>query len=352
MNKSVGEIAELIGGAVIGDSTIRIRGVNGIRQAQEGDLTFVANGRYLPYLAMTRASAVLVSSDMAVGSCDKPLIRVKDPDAAFVRIAGLFAPDESHHPRGIHPTAAIAADTRLGRDVAVGAHACIGHGSVVGDGVIIHAGVCIGDGCSIGDQTIIYANASIRERVTIGARCIIHCGAVIGSDGFGFVQVDGIHEKVPQLGTVTIGDDVEIGANSAVDRARIGETVIGRGTKIDNLVQIGHNVRIGEHCIVSGNVGIAGSAIIGNHVVIAGCASISGHLEIGDGVTIGALSGVTKSIKPGQVVSGFPATDHNREKRMRASLRALPEALREIRELRQRVSALEGQLNGKTENHS
>jgi UDP-3-O-[3-hydroxymyristoyl] glucosamine N-acyltransferase len=192
----------------------------------------------------------------------------------------------------------------------------------------------------------------LREGVRVGARCILHAGVVLGSDGFGFVPYQGRLHKVPQLGTVVIGDDVEIGSNSTVDRATFGATVIGNGTKIDNLVQIGHNVTVGEHCVFSGEAGVAGSATIGNGVTIAARAGVAGHLTIGDGVTVAALAGVTKSIPPGRVVSGFPAQDHDVEKRIRASMRFLPDALKRLKDLERRLTRLEGRPNGATEDDS
>ncbi|MFO7973402.1 MAG: UDP-3-O-(3-hydroxymyristoyl)glucosamine N-acyltransferase, partial [Candidatus Hydrogenedentota bacterium] len=212
--------------------------------------------------------------------------------------------------------------------------------------------VYVGKGARIGPDTLIYPNASILAGVVIGARCVIYSGAVIGSDGFGYVNGPGGPRKIPQVGNVVIEDDVEIGANSAIDRGTFGSTIIGNGTKIDNLVQIGHNVEMGERCLVCGNAGISGSAILGNGVTIAAGAGVAGHIEIGDGVTVGGFSGVTKSIASGKVVSGFPAMDHERDKRIIASMRHLPETRREIRELRRRLEELETQQDGTSKDHS
>ncbi len=350
METSLGEIAKLVDGAVIGDAETRITGFNSIRQAETGELTFVAHERYIPLMAATRASAILVPRNIAEGA--KPLVQVDSPYEAFLRLIQHLRPPKMSLPKGIHPTAMVAASAEIGPDAALGPHVVVSDGARIGAGTIVCAGCYIGRDTSIGEATLVYPNVSIREEVTVGARCIIHSGAVIGSDGFGFASRDGVHVKIPQTGTVVIGDDVEIGANSAVDRATFGATRIGSGTKIDNLVQIGHNVVLGEHCIVCGTSGIAGSAVIEDHVTIGAQAGINGHIEIGRGVTVGARSGVTKSVKPGQVVSGFPATDHNREKRILASLRHLPEYARRIRQLERRIQELEELLHGKAADNS
>jgi UDP-3-O-[3-hydroxymyristoyl] glucosamine N-acyltransferase len=248
---------------------------------------------------------------------------------------------------GIHPNACVEDGAQLGARVAVGANAFIAASAVLGDDVMVHPGVYVGSGCVVGDGTVLYPHVVLYHGSTIGSRCILHAGVVIGADGFGFEFAGGVHRKVPQAGTVEIGDDVEVGANSTIDRARLGKTRIGTGTKIDNLVQIGHNAQIGKHCVLCGMVGISGSARIGNYVTVAAGAGVAGHLEIGDGVTVAGLSGVTKSIEAGRTVSGFPAIDHAVERRVKASARRLPEALRTVRALEQRVAALENQLHGR-----
>lgn len=343
MNKSVGEIAGLVGGVVFGDAAVRVTGLNGIQEARSGDLTFVSNRKYAPFLDTTRASAVLVTGDLR--SSRMPVIEVKNPYLAFVQVIQAHAAEfEPRHPSGIHPTAVIGQGVVLGRDVALDAYVRLGDGCVLGDGVVVYSGVHIGAGSTIGERTVIYPNVTIREGVLVGARCILHAGVVLGSDGFGFAPVQGVWFKIPQVGNVEIGDDVEIGANSAVDRATFGSTVVGRGTKIDNLVQIGHNVRIGEHCVISGMSGIAGSTVIGNHVTIAAQVGIIDHLEIGDNVQIAARAGVTSSIPAGQVVSGFPAVEHAKAMRMVAGMRRLPEWPRRLRDIERRLEAVEGRI--------
>jgi len=300
MDKSVAEIAELVGGAIVGDAAIRITGVNGIRQAGSGDLSFVGSPRYLPYVETTAASALLVSE--GVTCQDKTVICVKDPYKAFIRVIQQCVDRGAAHPfEGIHDSTVIGRDVTLGEGVAIDAHARIADEARLGDGVVVYAGVYIGRGVSVGAETVIYPNVVLREGVTVGARCILHAGVVLGSDGFGFAPVDGAWFKVPQVGTVVIGDDVEIGANSAVDRATFGSTVVGRGTKIDNLVQVGHNVEIGDDCVVSGMTGIAGSATVGHHVTIGAQAGIGDHIEVGDGATIAGRAGVATSVKPGAI---------------------------------------------------
>jgi len=330
----------------MGDEGVRITGLSGIAEADEGDLTFLAAARYLHHMAHTKASAVLVPADFADDK--KTLIQVADPYRAFAVLLGDCEPEVRRHPQGIHPTAVIGRDVVLGTGVGVGAYAYVGDQSRVGDSAILYAGVYVGDHCSVGANTLIYPHVVIREWVTIGERCVIHAGAVIGSDGFGFAPLNGAHAKIPQVGTVGIGDDVEIGANTTIDRATCGATVIGSGTKIDNLVQIGHNVRVGDQCIVSGQSGVAGSATIGAHVTLAGQVGVSGHLEIGDGAIVAGRSGVTKSVPPGRIVSGFPAGDHEEEKRIRAAQRRLPGMLRRVRRLEEQISELRERLDGKT----
>ncbi|NIA16468.1 MAG: UDP-3-O-(3-hydroxymyristoyl)glucosamine N-acyltransferase [Nitrospiraceae bacterium] len=351
MDRSVGEIAKLVGGTVIGDAGIRITGVNGIKQASSGDLSFIGSPQYLPFLETTGASALLVTDD--VTSVERTLIRVDRPYLSFLQVLQQCATEEGiPHPVGIHATAVIGQNVTLGRDVALDAHVRIADGCTLGDGVVVYANSYVGNSCNIGEETVIYPNVTLREGVSVGARCIIHAGAVLGSDGFGFAPMGGKLFKVPQVGTVVLGDDVEIGTNSAVDRATFGRTVIGNGTKIDNLVQIAHNVEIGEHTVISGMTGIAGSTTIGAGVTIAAQVGVVDHVEIGDGATIAGRSGVATSVKPGQVVSGFPATDHKLDMRILASLRRLPDMAPRVRRLERRIQELEEQLHGKAKNDS
>ncbi len=344
MDLTVAEIARLVDGVVVGNDAVRITGVNGIREAANGDISFIGSAKYLKHLATTRAAAILVERG-CTGS-DRPLIQVDDPYRAFVVVLSRLELETRLHPRGIHPGAIISDRAAIGADAGIDALVRIEDDAVIGDRAVLYSGVYIGRGVHIGADTVLYPNVVVRDRVRIGDRCIIHGNATLGSDGFGFAPVAGRQVKIPQVGTVIVGDDVEIGANTAIDRATCGETVIGNGTKIDNLVQVGHNVRIGEHCAISGGVAIAGSATIGNRVTIGGLTGIAGHIEIGDGATIAARSGVTKSIPAGALVSGFPAEDHHTMRRFLAAQKHLPGALRRIRELEERIRQLEPRNDG------
>lgn len=355
MDTTVGEIAALVGGTVAGEPVLRITGLNGIKQARPGELAFLGNRKYQCFLESTQASAILVPQDFEEPAPleGRAYIRVKSPYAAFVRVIQEYAPRaDAFHPQGIHPTAVVGKNVSLGKGAALDAHVCIADDAVIGDGAVLYAGCYVGRSSSVGAGTVLYPNVVLREGVTVGARCILHAGVVIGADGFGFAPVGGKWFKIPQTGIVIIGDDVEIGANSAVDRATFGATVVGRGTKIDNLVQIGHNVEIGEDSVISGMTGIAGSATIGNHVIIAGQVGVADHSEIGDGVTIGTRSGVSGSVEPGLVVSGFPLLKHKQDLRIHAAMKQLPEWPRRMRDIERRIETLEEGFCGKTEDHS
>ncbi|MDP2927731.1 MAG: UDP-3-O-(3-hydroxymyristoyl)glucosamine N-acyltransferase [Candidatus Omnitrophota bacterium] len=345
MKKTLNEIAKLIDGQVIGNGDTLITGASGIRDAAEGDITFLANSKYSSLMDKTRAAAIITSSD-AQGTA-KPIIITQNPSLAFVKIISMFTPDDAGHPSGIDYTAVMGKNVSLGKDVTIGAYSVIGDNVTLGDNVIIYAGCYIGHHTKIGSQTLIYPHVSIRERISIGSRVIIHSGAVIGSDGFGFATIKGAHHKIPQVGIVQINDDVEIGANVTIDRARFDKTVIGRGTKIDNLVQIGHNVIIGENSLIVAQVGIAGSAIIGNNVTLGGQAGLVGHITIGDNAIVTAQSGVAKSVPPDTMVSGYPARPFMTTQRVNASLQNLPKLFNLVKELKKRIQELEARLKDK-----
>jgi UDP-3-O-[3-hydroxymyristoyl] glucosamine N-acyltransferase len=345
MQKTVSEIAEIVNGHVLGDADAVVTGFSTARQAAQGDLTFAAEPRYLQIVEESKAEAAIVRRDMT--SASKTLVQVDSPYEAFLAVVQALREPSPAPPEGVHPSAVVGEGCRLGQGVSVGPNVVLGDHCSLGEGVIVHANSVIGRGCTVGADTVVYPNATIREECIIGARCIIHAGAVIGSDGFGFFLKDGARQKIPQTGIVELGDDVEVGANSTIDRATFGKTIIGKGTKIDNLVQIGHNTEIGEHCVLCGNAGVSGSAKIGNYCTLAAGSGVSGHLEIGDNVTVAALAGVTKSIPANQVVSGFPAVDHAAERRIKASQRRLPDALKELRGLKQRIEELESLLHGR-----
>jgi len=345
MRKTLKEIAELVDGEVVGNGDIIITGVSGIREADEGDITFLANPKYFPLIEKTRASAIITSRDIEVPA--KSAIRTDNPSLAFAKIVSSFAPCEVKHPQGIHPTAILGKNVALGRDVAVGPYAVIEDEVSIGDKSIIYAGSFIGQYTKIGTDALVYPNVSIRERVTIGNRVIIHSGTVIGSDGFGFVDIEGLHHKIPQVGTVEIGDDVEIGANVTIDRARFDKTVIGKGTKIDNLVQIAHNVAIGENSIIVAQVGISGSTTIGKNVTLAGQVGVVGHISIGDNAIVMAQSGVSKSIPPNTMAWGYPAKPQDVAKRVNACVQNLPRLYNTVAELKKKIEELEFKLKDK-----
>jgi UDP-3-O-[3-hydroxymyristoyl] glucosamine N-acyltransferase len=274
----------------------------------------------------------------------KPVVRVEDPSSSFSKLASIFIDVRSVHPQGIHPTAVIAEGVNLGQNVSIGAYAVVEAGVSIGDHTVVYSGCFIGSNTKIGAQCLIYPHVSIRENISIGQRVIIHSGAVIGSDGFGFVQVDGKHQKIPQIGTVLIGDDVEIGANVTIDRARFDKTVIGRGTKIDNLVQIAHNVIIGEHCVIVSQTGISGSSELKDRVILAGQVGVAGHLTIGEGSVVAAQSGVSKSIPAGGKFFGYPAKPQSTARRINAIVQRLPHYIETIRNLEEKIKVLEAQM--------
>lgn len=342
MRKTLKEIASLIEGEVVGDSSIVISGVAGIKEAREGDITFLANPKYLSLVDKTLASAIITSRDCK--DVHKPSIRTENPSLAFAKIIVSFAPAEVTHPKGIHKTAILGKDVSLGKAVAIGPYAVIEDGVSIGENSIIYAGCFIGSHTRIGRQALIYPNVSIRERIIIGERVIIHSGTVIGSDGFGFATIKGLHHKIPQIGIVEICDDVEIGANVTIDRARFDKTVIGKGTKIDNLVQIAHNVVIGENSIIVAQAGISGSTIIGNNVTIAGQAGLVGHITVGDNAILAAQAGITKSVPADTMVSGYPAREHGKARQVNACVQNLPRLYEEIRQLKKKIEELEAKL--------
>ena len=344
MQKTLKEIAALIDGEVVGNDSIVITGISGIEEAGEGDITFLSNPKYLPFIRKTRASAIITSKD--IKTSPKPIIRTDNPSLAFAKIVSSIVPSELKHPKGIHPTVVLGKDVSLGRDVAVGPYTVIEDNVSVGDNTIIYTGCYVGLKTKIGNNTIIYSNVSIRERMSIGNRVVIQSGTVIGSDGFGFVTIDGKHCRIPQVGTVVIEDDVEIGANVTIDRARFDKTVIGRGTKIDNLVQIAHNVTVGQNCFIVAQVGISGSTTIGDNAILAGQVGIVGHIKIGDNSIVMAQSGVNRSVPSGATFWGYPARPQELAKRVNACVQNLPRLYNTITELKKKIEELEKQIKG------
>lgn len=341
MTRTVREIAAAVGGEVVGSADIEIRAVAGLKEAGPGDITFIANPRYEGLVAETKASAVLVGRQWTA-PCPATLIRVDDPDKAFTQACVFFAPPPVVPPAGIHPTAVVASGAVIGEGVSIGPHCIIEPGVQIGARAVIFGGCYIGHDVRIGDDLRMYPHVSVRERCRIGHRVILHNGVVIGSDGFGYnVDKNGVRTKIPQTGIVIIGDDVEIGANTTIDRARFGVTQIGNGVKMDNLVQIGHNVVIGDHAVVVAQVGISGSSSVGHHAVLAGQVGVAGHVHIGEGAVVAAKAGVTKDIPPKTFVSGYPAGPHREEQKIQALTRKLPEMRQKIADLEKRLQELE-----------
>lgn len=340
------EIATFLQGELVGDGSVEITRVAKIEEARTGDLTFLANPKYEKYLAGTKASAVLVSAKLNLqqyGNGSSPaFIRVQDPYVGFLQILKKLTPTIDPFPQGIHPSAAISKNATLGKNVAIGAHAVVGENAVVGDNTKISHGCVIGDHAVIGNDCLLYANVTIYHQCKIGNHVTIHSGTVIGSDGFGFApKPDGTYEKIPQLGIVLIEDDVEIGSNCSIDRATLGETILRRGVKLDNLIQIAHNVVIGENTVIAAQTGISGSTKIGKNSIIAGQVGIVGHIEIAEKTTILAQSGIPKSLtEPGKTYFGYPAKEHLKALRIEAIIRTLPELVNELRDLQQKVEAL------------
>jgi len=348
MKKTVQEIARVVKGEVLGDSSIVITGISGIKEAKEGELTFLANPKYSNLLNTTKASCVITSKDTKTDA-RVTLIQTDNPDLAFARMVELIAPRKLTLSKGINKLASVSKNARIGKDVSIGAFTVVEDSAEIGDNSVLYSGVYIGHEVKMGKNTLVYPHVSVRERCQIGNNVIIHSGTVVGSDGFGYAQEGGVIHKVPQIGTVVIEDDVEIGANVTIDRARFGKTIIGKSTKIDNLVQIAHNVVIGEKSMIIAQAGISGSSRLGKGVVIAGQVGIVGHVEIGDGTVIAAQSGVSKSIGANMIVGGAPVKPLSAWKRITACIQRLPELFKTVGELKNKIKALEERLDGKTE---
>jgi UDP-3-O-[3-hydroxymyristoyl] glucosamine N-acyltransferase len=338
MSASVRQLAELVHGTIHGDGDTLIHDAKTLEEAQPGDITFVENDKHLKGLTTCRGSAAVVPA--AVSSASAVLIQVADPLSAFITIVRHLrgqSDSASLPPSGIDPRSAIHPTARIGPEASVFPFACVGEGSIVGARCRIYPGVVVGKFCRLGDDVTLYPHAVLYERTVLGHRVTIHANAVIGADGFGYRLHDGRHDKVPQLGHVEIGDDVEIGACTTIDRGTFHATQIGAGTKIDNLVQIGHNCKIGRHNLLVSQMGIAGSSTTGDYVVVAGQVGITDHVHLGDRVIVGAKAGVTKDVPPGLRMLGAPATPERDQKRILMTLERLPEIRRDIRKIKQQL---------------
>jgi len=337
---TLAELAALVGGELIGDGTVEVNGVSPIdpvERIQPSHVTLAESEQYFVKAHGSNAAAIVVSFD--VPASKKPLIRVKKTTLALARMLAIFHPVEKP-PAGVHPTAFVGAGVTLGQSVHVGPNAVVKDGASIGDRSTVDAGAVVGERVTIGADCVIHSNATLYRDIRLGERVVVHSGTVIGSDGFGYTQDGTTRVKIPQVGTVVIEDDVEIGANVAIDRSTLGETVIKRGTKIDNLVQIAHNVVIGENTVVCGLVGISGSVTIGDNVTLAGQVGLADHVSIGANATIGAQSGVTKNLEGGHYYLGSPAVPIGQASRQYAVIANLPELSKRVRELERELERL------------
>lgn len=339
--KTIKELAEYLGGIVLGDETCRVNGLAPLEDAGADKVSFLANPKYASKVAETGAGAVL----MAPGSENygRNVIEVANPYLAFAKLLTLFYV-QPHTPRGVMPGASIGNGVSLGEGLSIYPGATVGDNVSVGDRCVIHSGAVIYAGVTLGSDTTIHANAVIRERCRIGNRCVVQPGAVVGSDGFGYAPDGSSYYPIPQVGIVVLEDDVEIGANTCIDRAALEVTLIRRGTKLDNLVQVAHNCQIGEDCMIVSQVGISGSTKIGNHVTLAGQVGVVGHLSIGDNVIVGAQSGVTGSLPANSGFTGTPALPHKNWLKSMAVVANLPDLKKTVTTLEKRIAGLEAKL--------
>ena len=339
------ELARLLDCPLEGDGETEVRGVADLERAEKGDLVFLAGPKHRRALEQSRASAAIIPEGESFPAL--PVLKSANPQLTFIRAVDLFFSPYRPAP-GVHPTAAVAPTAKVGRGVAVGAFSVIGDEAEVGDDVIIFPLVSIYPRVKIGEGTVLHSHVSVREDVRIGRRVILHNGVVVGADGFGFLpNPDGTHRKIPQKGTVIIEDDVEVGANTAIDRAALGETIIRRGTKIDDLVMVAHNVEVGENSLLAAQTGIAGSSRVGKNVIMAGQVGIADHVQVGDRVIIAAKSGVTKDIPAGSFVAGVPHLDIREWRKVWVSAPLLYDLLKDFKRLKARVEELEKKLGDK-----
>lgn len=336
MEKTLREIAEILAGEVAGDDSIKVSGLSNITMARAGDLIF-AVPPHLDEAKISAATAVLIPLDTC--NFPKPAIKVVDPRAAFAKLLELFTP-KIEIPVEISDKAYIGKDVKISDDVTIMPFAVVDDGAQIGRGAVIYPHVYIGQHVSIGEDTVIYSSVTVREFCKIGKRCVIHSSAVIGSDGFGFTTANGVHTKVPQVGNVIVEDDVEIGAHVGIDRAAMGSTIIGHGTKIDNLVHIAHNCKIGANCLIVAQTGISGSTIVGDNVTFGGQVGTVGHITIGSNSVYAARSGISKNMPEGFFGAGFPIQSHNDWLRHQAALKKIPELLEKVRRLERELDTL------------
>jgi UDP-3-O-[3-hydroxymyristoyl] glucosamine N-acyltransferase len=339
--RRLSEIAAYLEATVVGDPAVEICDIKGLDEAGKGDLTFLANPKYRKKIATTEASAILI--DLPLEGTNKNFVVVKDPYGALARLLTLFYPEERDF-QGVSPEAFVDPEATVKEGATVYAGAFVGKGAKIAEGAILYPGVYVGPGAVVGEGSILYPNVTVYRRCLIGKRVILHAGVVVGSDGFGFANPGLENRKVPQVGIVQIDDDVEIQANTTIDRGTLGRTWIQRGAKIDNLVQIAHNVVIGENSIIVSQVGISGSTRLGKRVIIGGQAGLVGHINVGDNVMIAAQAGITKDIPASRIMSGSPAIPHRDWLRLNAHILRLPEMHKTLSELTKKIEELEKKL--------
>ena len=348
MEISIKEAADFIGGIILGDENLTFRNVAKINEAESGDLTFLYLSAYEKFFPTTKASIIIVKPEFKKTRDDITYITVENPNVAFQKIIIKFFNKEPHL-SSQHQNVSISETAKIGKNVKFGNNVVIKDNSEIGNDCIIFDNTVILENCKIGDGTIIYPNVTLRENCKLGKNAIIHSGTVIGSDGFGFTpDENGVYFKVPQIGNVIIEDNVEIGSNVSIDRAALGSTVIKNGAKIDNLVQIAHNVVIGENTVISGQTGISGSTKIGKNCILAGQVGLAGHIEIGDKIIIGAQTGVSKSISKPGMYFGYPAKEISTALRTEAHIRNLPKYAERIKELENKILELEKKINNES----
>jgi UDP-3-O-[3-hydroxymyristoyl] glucosamine N-acyltransferase len=347
---NLGDIAKLLSlpAPPAAHAALPITGIALLPEAGPGDLSVVGTDAYARQAPASKAAAFVVARRVKLPpGFDRPALLVDDADLAMAGILQLFAPPVPRPPAGIDPAARVAASARLGDGAAVGFNAYVGERVRLGSRTVLHPGVYVGDDTVIGEDCVLFPNVVVRERIRLGNRVIIHAGSMVGSDGFGYRWDGKRHAKIPQIGTVVIEDDVEIGSCVCVDRAKLGATTLGRGTKIDNLVQVAHNVRTGPHCIVVGQAGMAGSVTLGTGVVLGGQVAVRDHVSMSDGSMAAGKAGVADDVPPGQVVSGMPAIPHRQSLREMAALRRLPDLVVQVRKMHEEIEALRKQLEGR-----
>lgn len=338
MKKTLQEIADIVGGRIAGDAAIEIDGLDNIAGAGATDLTFAVDP-HIEEAKTCKAAAVMLPE--GVEDFPKTALYVEDPRAAFAKLLDIFTP-KLERPVEVSDKAYVGKDVKLGQNVTIMPFAMVDDHAVIGDNVVLYPHTYIGQYAEIGDDTVVYSNATVREHCRVGKRCVIHSSAVIGSDGFGFTTKDGVHTKVPQVGIVVLEDDVEIGAHDGIDRAAMGATVIGKGTKIDNLVHIGHNCKIGANCLIVAQTGISGSTTVGHNVTFGGQVGTVGHINIGANSVYAARSGIIGDMPEGVFCAGFPVQSHTEWLRMQAAMKRLPEMMKKMKQLEKKLAKYEG----------